>query len=159
MPRYILPSYSCARRRLNAGAPEQAAGSPLLRRAFNIPGVEEYLITAVDYLRLVVEAIGAAVVGFGVIATAVRFVLTLLGIRDYSNTQIRLFLGHYLALGLEFQIGADILSTAVAPTFDDVLLLGAIVVIRTVLNYFLSKELEREREQIAPGPERDAPRV
>jgi uncharacterized membrane protein len=121
--------------------------------------VEEYLITAVDYLRLVVEAIGAAVVGFGVIATAVRFVLTLLGIRDYSNTQIRLFLGHYLALGLEFQIGADILSTAVAPTFDDVLLLGAIVVIRTVLNYFLSKELEREREQIAPGPERDAPRV
>ena len=63
--------------------------------------MEEYLITAVDYLRLVVEAIGAAVVGFGVIATAVRFVLTLLGIRDYSNTQIRLFLGHYLALGLD----------------------------------------------------------
>jgi uncharacterized membrane protein len=124
-----------------------------------MPGVEEYLITAVDYLRLVVEAIGAAVVGFGVIATAVRFVLTLLGIRDYSNTQIRLFLGRYLALGLEFQIGADILSTAVAPTLDDVLLLGAIVAIRTVLNYFLSKELEREREQIAPGPERDAPRV
>jgi uncharacterized membrane protein len=74
----------------------------------------------------------------------------LLGIRDYSNTEIRLFLGRYLALGLEFQIGADILSTAVAPTFEDVLLLGAIVVIRTVLNYFLSKELERERRQVIP---------
>jgi uncharacterized membrane protein len=119
--------------------------------------VEEYLITAVDYLRLVVEAIGAAVVGFGVIATAVRFVLTLLRIRDYSNTEIRLFLGRYLALGLEFQIGADILSTAVAPTLDDVLLLGAIVVIRTVLNYFLSMELERERQQVAPEPEHEAP--
>ena len=35
-----------------------------------------------------------------------------------------------------------------APTFEDVLLLGAIVVIRTVLNYFLSKELERERRQV-----------
>jgi uncharacterized membrane protein len=112
--------------------------------------VEEYLITAVDYLRLVVEAIGAAVVGYGVVATAARFVLTLLGMRDDSNTEIRLFLGRYLALGLEFQIGADILSTAVAPTFDDVLLLGAIVVIRTVLNYFLSKELERERRQVRP---------
>jgi uncharacterized membrane protein len=112
--------------------------------------VEEYLITAVDYLRLVVEAIGAAVVGYGVVATAARFVLTLLGIRDDSNTEIRLFLGRYLALGLEFQIGADILSTAVAPTLDDVLLLGAIVVIRTVLNYFLSKELERERQQVRP---------
>ncbi len=112
--------------------------------------VEEYLVTAVDYLRLVVEAIGAAVVGFGTVATAARFLLTLLGIRDYSNTEIRLFLGRYLALGLEFQIGADILSTAVAPTFNDVLLLGAIVVIRTALNYFLSKELERERKQVRP---------
>jgi len=118
--------------------------------------VEEYLITAVDYLRLVVEAIGAAIVGFGSVATAVRFLLTLLGIRDDSNTEIRLFLGRYLALGLEFQIGADILSTAVAPTFDDVLLLGAIVVIRTVLNYFLSKEIEREGREVMP--EREAPR-
>ena len=127
---------------------------PLVRGGFNITAVEEYLITAVDYLRLVIEAIGAAVVGFGSVVAALRLLLTLLGIRDYSNTEIRLFLGRYLALGLEFQIGADILSTAVAPTFDDVLLLGAIVVIRTVLNYFLSKELEREREQVAPEPKR-----
>jgi uncharacterized membrane protein len=112
--------------------------------------VEDYLITAVDYLRLLVEAIGAAIVGFGSVATAAMFVLTLLGIRRDSNTEIRLFLGRYLALGLEFQIGADILSTAIAPTLDEILLLGAIVVIRTVLNYFLSKELERERQQVRP---------
>ncbi len=118
--------------------------------------MEEYLITAVDYLRLVVEAIGAAIVGFGAVATAVRYVLTLVGLREDGNTEIRLYLGRFLALGLEFQIGADILSTAVAPTFDDVLLLGAIVVIRTVLNYFLSKELERERREVKP--ERDAAR-
>jgi uncharacterized membrane protein len=118
--------------------------------------VEEYLITAVDYLRLVVEAIGAAVVGIGALATAYRYVLTLFGIREYTNTEIRLYLGRFLALGLEFQIGADILSTAVAPTFDDVLLLGAIVVIRTALNYFLSKELDRERQEVTPKPEGDA---
>jgi len=129
---------------------------PVDRGGFNIPAVEEYLITAVDYLRLVVEAIGAAVVGFGAIAAAIRYVLSLVGIRNDTNTEIRLFLGQFLALGLEFQIGADILSTAVAPTFDDVLLLGAIVVIRTVLNYFLSKELERERQQVTSEPERDA---
>ncbi len=112
--------------------------------------MEDYLITAVDYLRLLVEAIGAAIVGFGSVATAAMFLLTLLGIRRDSNTEIRLFLGRYLALGLEFQIGADILSTAIAPTLDEILLLGAIVVIRTVLNYFLSKELERERQQVRP---------
>jgi uncharacterized membrane protein len=109
--------------------------------------MEEYLVTAVGYLRLVVEAIGAAVVGFGVLATTYRYVLTLVGLRDYTNNEIRLYLGRYLALGLEFQLGADILSTAVAPTLDDVILLGAIATIRTALNYFLSQELARERQE------------
>jgi uncharacterized membrane protein len=72
----------------------------------------------------------------------------LLGIRKRSNSEIRLFLGRYLALGLEFQLGADILGTAVAPTIAEVELLAAIVVIRTVLNYFLSKEIERERQEV-----------
>src|ERR687890_1551291 len=111
--------------------------------------MEEYLVTAVGYLRLLVEAIGAAVVGFGVLATTYRYVLTLLGFRNYTYNQIRLYLGRYLVLGLEFQLGADILSTAVAPTLDDVILLGAIATIRTVLNYFLSQELERERREEA----------
>jgi uncharacterized membrane protein len=114
--------------------------------------MEEYLVTAVGYLRLVVEAIGAAVVGFGVLATTYRYVLTLVGLRDYTNTGIRLYLGGYLALGLEFQLGADILSTAVAPTLDDVIQLGAIATIRTGLNYFLSQELERERREEAATP-------
>jgi uncharacterized membrane protein len=117
--------------------------------------MEEYLVTAVGYLRLVVEAIGAAVVGFGVLATTYRYALTLGGVRQYTNNEIRLYLGRYLALGLEFQLGADILSTAVAPTLDDVILLGAIATIRTGLNYFLSQELARERQEetAAPGSE------
>lgn len=118
--------------------------------------MEEFLVVAVGYLRLVVEAVGAAVIGFGVLATAYRYVLTLVGAREYTNDEIRLYLGRYLALGLEFQLGANVLSTAVAPTLDDVILLGAIAAIRTVLNYFLSQELERERRQVAPRPERDA---
>jgi uncharacterized membrane protein len=112
--------------------------------------MEEYLVTVVGYLRLVVEAIGAAVIGFGVLATTYRYVLTLVGVREYTNTGIRLYLGGYLALGLEFQLGADILSTAVAPTLDDVILLGAIATIRTALNFFLSQELARERREEAP---------
>lgn len=116
---------------------------------------EELLITAVGYLRLVIEAIGAAIIGVGALATTYRYVLTLLGIRDYTNTEIRLYLGRFLALGLEFQLGADILSTAVAPTLDDVILLGAIAAIRTALNYFLSQELERERRQTGATDGRD----
>ena len=115
------------------------------------------MIIAVDYLRLAVEAIGAAVVGIGAASTVYRYVISLLGLGKYSNSEIRLYFGQYLVLGLEFQLGADILATAVSPTFEDVQLLAAIVVIRTVLNYFLQKELERE--QIPPAPERDAPSV
>jgi uncharacterized membrane protein len=74
----------------------------------------------------------------------------------YPNTEIRLHLGTYLALGLDFQLGADILATAITPTFEEVQLLAAIVVIRTVLNYFLSKELERERREVELEPEPDA---
>ena len=117
--------------------------------------MEELLVTTVNYLRMMVEAIGATIVGIGALSTAFLYVLSLLGLRKYSNSDIRLHLGRYLALGLEFQLGADILSTAVSPTFEEVQLLAAIVVIRTVLNYFLSKELEREREQVAPEPERE----
>lgn len=110
--------------------------------------MEELLVTAVGYLRLAVEAVGAAIVGIGVLSTAFLYALSLLGLRKYTNSQIRLHLGRYLALGLEFQLGSDILSTAVTPTLEDVELLAAIVVIRTVLNYFLSQELKSEREEV-----------
>jgi uncharacterized membrane protein len=110
--------------------------------------VEELLVTGVGYLKLAVEAVGAAIVGFGALATVVVYLLSVFGIRKRSYTEIRLFLGRYLALGLEFQLGSDILSTAVAPTIAEVKILAAIVVIRTVLNYFLSKEIERERQEV-----------
>jgi uncharacterized membrane protein len=111
--------------------------------------VEELLATGVGYLRLAVEAVGAAIVGFGALWAAVLYVQSLLRIRERSTAEIRLSLGSYLALGLEFQIGSDILATAVAPTIEEVVLLAAIVVIRTVLNYFLNKEIERERREVA----------
>jgi uncharacterized membrane protein len=42
---------------------------------------------------------------------------------------------------LELLLAADILQTAVAPTWDDIGKLAAVATIRTVLNYFLEKEL------------------
>ena len=110
---------------------------------------------AVGYLRLAVEAAGAAVIGIGAISTTFQYALSLLGLRHYSSTQIRLHLGQYLALGLEFQLGADILGTAVSPTIEEVGLLAAIATIRTLLNYFLSKELERERKEVEANTQAD----
>ena len=63
-------------------------------------------------------------------------------------TQSRIQLGHSLSLGLEFLIGADILKTAVAPTWQDIGQLAAIVAIRTVLNFFLMRELGQSDREI-----------
>jgi uncharacterized membrane protein len=92
---------------------------------------------------------GSSDSGLRALWAAVLYVRSLLRIRERSTTEIRLSIGSYLALGLEFQIGSDILATAVAPTIEEVVLLAAIVVIRTVLNYFLNKEIERERREVA----------
>ena len=117
--------------------------------------MEELLILAVGYMRLVVEAIGAAVIGIGAVSTVFLFARSLLAPGEYPTSDIRLHLGRFLVLGLEFQLAADVLATAIAPTWEAVRLLAAIVVIRTVLNYFLSKELEREQAPSRLG--RDAP--
>ncbi len=61
---------------------------------------------------------------------------------------VRISFARYLALALEFQLGADILSTAIAPSWDQIGKLGAIAVIRTALNYFLMREMETERAEL-----------
>lgn len=68
--------------------------------------------------------------------------------------EIRLSLGRALALALELELGADILKTAVAPTWDDIGLLAAIAVLRTGLNYFLERELRNaeKRQEIGVPP-------
>jgi len=57
---------------------------------------------------------------------------------------VRLTLARYLSLALEFQLAADILSTAIAPSWDQIGKLGAIAVIRTGLNFFLAREMANE---------------
>jgi uncharacterized membrane protein len=59
---------------------------------------------------------------------------------------VRLIFASYLALALEFQLGADILSTAIAPGWDRIGKLGAIAVIRTALNHFLTREIREMKE-------------
>jgi hypothetical protein len=45
----------------------------------------------------------------------------------------------------EFQVASDVLETAIAPSWDQLGILAAIATIRTVLNFFLSREMENER--------------
>ena len=119
---------------------------------------EEWLGRVVQVLVTIVEAVGAAVIFIGAVWTAARFVVT--GIRHRSAavfTPIRLSLGRFLTLGLEFQLAADILRTAVSPSFGQLGRLAAIATIRTALNYFLGREIENERRQLAEQDRSGAP--
>lgn len=113
--------------------------------------IESTIINLVQWLRLAIETTGALVIGFGVIIALFEFVRALSPPQMESYNRIRLTLARYLALALEFQLGADILSTAVAPSWDQIGKLGAIAVIRTALNFFLSREMQEEREKAEKG--------
>ena len=58
-----------------------------------------------------------------------------------GDRQIWLRFATWILLGLEFALAADILRTAVAPTWDDISKLAVIATIRTMLNYFLAKDI------------------
>lgn len=64
---------------------------------------------------------------------------------DTVQRVLRLELGRYLILALELLLAADIVATAVSPTWDAIGRLAAISLIRTFLNYFLEREV-RELE-------------
>lgn len=110
---------------------------------------EEMLREYVDLLVRLVEAAGALIIFIGAVLAAVGFVRAAFSRRSTREfVRVRLGLGRYLTLGLEFQLASDILSTAIAPTFEEIGKLAAIATIRTLLNYFLAKEIQRERAEI-----------
>lgn len=66
----------------------------------------------------------------------------------YVLTGIRSFFGSYILLSLEILIAADIVHSIINPSFQDLINLGAMVVIRTVMAYFLHKEMiDAKKEQ------------
>jgi uncharacterized membrane protein len=109
--------------------------------------MEEIVKMITVYLARVVEVGAAMIIGA---ATLRAFFLYLRDIFINKSTfiprsEIRQNLGRSLALALEFLLGADILQTAVAPTWDDIGKLAAIAVLRTGLNYFLAVELREQK--------------
>src|SRR5579872_5269056 len=104
-------------------------------------GAEETVMHAVLWLKLAVEVAGAAMIGAGMLAGTVCWIGEIRKASKDVFGEPRLRFARFLQMALELQLGADILSTAVAPTWDQIGKLGAIAVIRTALNFFLQREL------------------
>lgn len=116
--------------------------------------MEETLRHATLFLANLAEAAAALIVAIAVIEAFIASIYLFLPARWRRSHQhhlaekedVRLRLGRWLAVALEFLLAADILQTAVAPTWDEIGKLAAIATLRTLLNYFLEKEIDRAEE-------------
>ncbi|MFB9841634.1 DUF1622 domain-containing protein [Mucilaginibacter ginsenosidivorans] len=90
-----------------------------------------------------VEILAALIIGIAVVQTLFNYIIPIKrnSIR-ISKEELRVRFGSSVAVSLELLLGADVLATAIAPSWDDIGKLAAIAVIRTLLNYFLGKELK-----------------
>lgn len=112
-----------------------------------------------DFIGLVLNAAAAlvdvctgAVVALGVLtalADTLRYGLSRRLALEDAMRRTRLSLARWLALALELALAADVLRSVVAPTWDDIGKLTVIAALRTVLNYFLEKEIERGGMELA----------
>lgn len=102
----------------------------------------------VQWLKLGVELVGALVILTGILAALRQVVRGARPEATHGYQRVRLTLARHLALALEFQLAADILSTAIAPTWSQIGQLAAIAVIRTALNYFLMREIHEVRGEL-----------
>lgn len=96
------------------------------------------------YAILILHLLSIIVIMTGAVKALIAFVGDIL-VKEKSIQAIRvsrLEIGHAFSLGLALLIGASILKSIFAPTWNDIGKLVAIIVIRTVLNYFLTKEME-----------------
>ncbi|MFO1475316.1 MAG: DUF1622 domain-containing protein [Verrucomicrobiota bacterium] len=99
---------------------------------------------------------GVLVIVFGVAGGLWRFVRAEWcavrgGDVDEDRKRLRHVLGYYLLLGLEFLIAADVIDTLMKPSAQDLIVLGAIVLIRTVISCSLNAELKSEKQELQPG--------
>jgi len=99
----------------------------------------EYITKALDIIAVVILVIGS-------IKMVIKYVIS--EVKDISKTDIKTFqvirceLGVYILLSLDFLIAKDIIHTVTDLSQDSLLELGVLIVLRTVIGYFIGKEVE-----------------
>ncbi|MFV0559671.1 MAG: DUF1622 domain-containing protein [Enterococcus sp.] len=105
------------------------------------------VIPYLDLIIFILNIFSILVLVWGVFLSAKDFIKselskqTRLDVAE-TNTTIKNFLGSYVLLSLEILIAADIIESIINPTLTDILRLAALVVIRTIISYFLHREIE-----------------
>lgn len=114
--------------------------------------MESALAAVTHYVALVIEAMALLIIAFASVEAFVAAVRALDARGALSGDERRAVWMRYarwLVAGLTFQLAADLVDTAIAPTWDEIGRLAAIAAIRTFLNYFLERDMQEVRERQA----------
>ncbi len=106
----------------------------------DIHAVEELLSSAMLLMVLLLEAFGAIIIIFAGTTVFVRFLRT-----SKDGREIRLTFARYLVFGLEFKLAGEILRTVIVRTFNEVLILASIILLRAALNLIVHWEIRQEK--------------
>ena len=112
---------------------------------------EEYIVSIFTPITEIIDIVAILFILWGFIKAMYDFFALRIKNKTLSSHDIkviRCFLGTYLLLGLEIMIVADIIKTVLHQTTDELIFLGGIVVIRTILSYFLNKEIEEMKSDL-----------
>lgn len=99
------------------------------------------LFELIEYLHYSIAAIGIIIIFLSALKSLYKFLVGFFS-NSLSINSIRSYFGYTILLGLEFIIAADVISSIIKPTYYELGALFILVIIRTILGYFLNKELE-----------------
>jgi uncharacterized membrane protein len=108
--------------------------------------MEELFKRLAEHIAFGVEVVAALIIAYGA-AEAVIGLLRSARLWTHGGRKLVWHrFGMWLILGLEFMLAADIVRTAISPNWQQTGQLAAIAVIRTFLNFFLEKDIEKYSE-------------
>jgi len=109
----------------------------------HVTGLLQDVLAWIGVASFVVDVLGVVVIIFGIAAAFLVSVQNVMKHQPAGYDLLRVRIGKALLLGLEFLVAADVIRTVVLDlTLQNLLTLGLLVVIRTVLSWSLVVEIE-----------------
>ena len=116
--------------------------------------LEAYLYSIVQICTMLMEFFGVFVLVFTAVKSFVLWVR--------RNEHVRLSLAQGIALALEFKMGGEVLRTVVVRQWQELGILGAVIILRGVLTFLIHREIKSEKQEIEKtlwGKERQSEKI
>lgn len=105
-----------------------------------IENIELYLTYLVQFCTIILELFGVIVLVFTAVKCFIKWIK--------KDTTLRLALAQGIALSLEFKMGSEVLRTVVVRDWEELGILGAVIVLRGLLTFLIHWEIKHEEESL-----------